>query len=73
MSFQPIHQHVLSEDIGTSVIITQVKATDADSMYTPNGEIHYIIKGEESALFTINREKGRPDHSPFLFLPEMYY
>ncbi|XP_056011143.1 protocadherin Fat 1-like isoform X5 [Ostrea edulis] len=55
---EPIHQHVLSEDIGTSVIITQVKATDADSMYTPNGEIHYIIKGEESALFTINREKG---------------
>ncbi|XP_061184166.1 protocadherin Fat 1-like isoform X2 [Saccostrea echinata] len=56
---EPIHQHVLSEDVGISTIITQVKATDADSMYTPNGEIHYVIKGEMSSdLFTVNREKG---------------
>lgn len=59
---QPIHQHILSEDVGKNTIITQVTATDADSMYTPNGVIHYIIKGvENDELFTVNREKGQCD------------
>lgn len=50
----------MSEDIGTTTIITRVKATDVDSMYTSNEKIHYIIKGEENnKLFTINREKGQ--------------